>query len=405
MSIPADKLEELAKSIIEKLTPIIKEEIIKTTKTLSPTESVNENIENKYNAISDDYVKLEKDSDVITKDVSKVDENIVTKVFAYGTYRGQMSFGNRHGKGRMEYSSEEYYDGQWKDNNWFGRGLYKCKDFEANGFFGEHYFFNGTIKFTNGDTYEGIASSDRNTFSLEQGTMTYVSGNIYKGQFAYTKRHGEGTMVYKVGGEYKGSWINGLKSGKGTYTYPGGAIYDGEWKYDKRHGQGTHTINSNVQYVGMYENDKRHGKGILTTYTNVYDGNFVNDRPEGKCIFSSQTRVMTGIIKDNYFNGQAHIQWKNAKEPHDNLSYEGIVKENLPDGFGTLVYKDGSKYIGNFYYSNRHGNGKMIYADGTTYDGEWKDNKKKGNNTSTYNENDNAPHLYIDNEVWIADGY
>jgi len=50
---------------------------------------------------------------------------------------------------------------------------------------------------------------------------------------------GKGTLFYVDGDRYEGEWKDGRMHGKGAYHYSNGDKYEGEWKEDKRHGKGT----------------------------------------------------------------------------------------------------------------------------------------------------------------------
>lgn len=45
-------------------------------------------------------------------------------------------------------------------------------------------------------------------------------------------------------------------------------------------------------------------------------------------------------------------------------------------GKGALVWKDGSKYVGDFAGGLQHGQGKLTSPDGSSYDGDWQKGKK-----------------------------
>ncbi len=50
----------------------------------------------------------------------------------------------------------------------------------------------------------------------------------------------------------------------GTLTYVSGAKYVGEYKDDKKHGQGTYTFTEGASYVGEFKDDNFHGQGTYT---------------------------------------------------------------------------------------------------------------------------------------------
>ena len=61
----------------------------------------------------------------------------------------------------------------------------------------------------------------------------------------------------------------------------------------------------------------------------------------------------------------------------DGSEYVGDYRNGLPNGQGTLMYKNDSKYVGKyvgeFKDGSRHGQGTYTSAEGITYQGEWKD--------------------------------
>jgi hypothetical protein len=62
-------------------------------------------------------------------------------------------------------------------------------------------------------------------------------------------------------------------------------------------------------------------------------------------------------------------------------SYNGNYKDDKKSGKGKLVWKDGSKYEGDFENGLRNGFGVYTYSkedDRDYYEGHWKDDKKSG---------------------------
>ena len=67
-------------------------------------------------------------------------------------------------------------------------------------------------------------------------------------------------------------------------------------------------------------------------------------------------------------------------------SYEGRLKNGIPDGKGKMTSFDGKTvYEGNFKNGRKHGKGKVTYPDGTGYEGEFKDGEKHGKGKMTKN--------------------
>ncbi len=53
---------------------------------------------------------------------------------------------------------------------------------------------------------------------------------------------------------------------------------------------------------------------------------------------------------------------------------------------GLYLYKNGSKYVGEFSYDKFEGCGNLTWFDGTFYKGNWKEGKKHGHGVETYND-------------------
>lgn len=55
-------------------------------------------------------------------------------------------------------------------------------------------------------------------------------------------------------------------------------------------------------------------------------------------------------------------------------------------GFGTCVYKNGSKYVGEWKDNMRHGQGKITQPNGAHYEGQWLNDKKHGIGKEVYHD-------------------
>ena len=63
------------------------------------------------------------------------------------------------------------------------------------------------------------------------------------------------------------------------------------------------------------------------------------------------------------------------------LQYRGGFHAGKREGQGVFAYKDGGKYEGEWQAGKRHGQGKMIYSDQSVYEGAWMDGKRHGAGT------------------------
>ena len=69
--------------------------------------------------------------------------------------------------------------------------------------------------------------------------------------------------------------------------------------------------------------------------------------------------------------------------PTSCIDYE-CTQGDCKNGFGTAVYDNGDKYVGEFKNGKRHGQGTITSLDSHKYAGEWKNNKMNGKGFFTY---------------------
>ena len=83
----------------------------------------------------------------------------------------------------------------------------------------------GTLTFK-GEVQKGqwLASKRHGLFN-----SVFVNGNTYVGEYKHDKMEGHGKYVWSSGGCYEGQFVKGKPQGKGTYKYANGSIYKGEW--------------------------------------------------------------------------------------------------------------------------------------------------------------------------------
>ena len=155
--------------------------------------------------------------------------------------------------------------------------------------------------------------------------------------------------------KYEGEITNGKPDGFGFMTYPyGGKSVMGEWK---------------------------NGKEWNTKHTKK-DGTFIGRFENGEWI------VSWGVFYIGIRSGKVDLyeeKW-DAIESEDNKdygTYEGGIKNRLPNGQGTITIFGASKYVGEFKLGERIGHGTKTYPDGRKYVGEFKDGLLNGQGTYT----------------------
>ena len=85
-----------------------------------------------------------------------------------------------------------------------------------------------------------------------------------------------------------------------------------------------------------------------------------------------------GEWKDDKRHGQGTYTYINGEK------YVGEHKEGKSHGQGTYTFTNGEKYVGEFKDNKRHGQGTYTHANGNKYIGEWKEDLKNGQGTYYY---------------------
>jgi len=152
--------------------------------------------------------------------------------------------------------------------------------------------------------------------------------------------------LYCDGASFIGDKLGNSKNGAGEMLYPNGSKYSGEWRGDKRSGYGILTLSTGEEeYNGDWENDVYHGTGILVN----------------TLVLPSQKPLE---IKEGF--GDFEVSW---------TRYEGSFAEGRKHGFGTLIFLNQDKYVGNFVNDQMCGTGTLYKYCGDIIFGDWKCNK------------------------------
>ena len=99
-----------------------------------------------------------------------------------------------------------------------------------------------------------------------------------------------------------------------------------------------------------------------------------DDLEVNKGIWNGET-VVQGL--DTYPNGWGILTY--SEEDHLNRDkYDGNMLYGVMQGYGTLFWKDGSYYSGQFVNNSKAGEGTMFYSNGDIFTGQWVGEAKAG---------------------------
>ena len=190
-------------------------------------------------------------------------------------------------------------------------------------------------------------------------------------------KEGFGKLIFNDGAEFCGIFHQNNLQNYGKYT---------SINYKKKNDREIIITNNNKaeEFIGEYNNYIPDGFGIYKNFiTNlkvkgifkgncisgigievseegdyIYYGEFINNKKEGYgTIEWKDGSKYQGEFKDNQINGFGIIKYP------DNKFYQGEIKNSRMEGFGEFFWKDEKRYIGNYKNDKRNGFGIYIFKD------------------------------------------
>lgn len=168
----------------------------------------------------------------------------------YKSYIGGIDHGVLQGEGKMIWSDNVRYKGEFLDGSRHGQGTIKDAD--------------GKVVLTGNwakDFPDGRVLA-----------MALPDGKIYSGGFQQGQRQGVGELFHNGVSIYEGLWMNDLPNGRGA-LYSDDGSYEGELKDGKRHGKGRFDFKTEPQTYGL-------GR--------IYEGDWKNDQPDGNGRYTNE---------------------------------------------------------------------------------------------------------------------
>jgi len=260
---------------------------------------------------------------------------------------------------------------------------------------GNCYNGNGTYLYKSGAEYTGTFKEGKIN---GQGTLVFSNGNSYTGFWIDDYREGKGNLVFTDGGYYTGSFKKSQFNGYGEFNYPNGDLYKGEWEKNLPEGNGEYSFASGDQYQGQLKGGKFHGDGTMYYASgSKYVGQWAHNKKEG----AGKVVNTNGIAQAGHWIAGELVNTDMHKEELDQPKEQGFIqptkhtptitnkpspKKNLKDcnkGYcnreqGQYIYRDGTRYLGDFQAGKPRGKGTVFYANGDKYVGAWDTNRPHG---------------------------
>ncbi len=128
-----------------------------------------------------------------------------------------------------------------------------------------------------------------------------------------------------------------------------------------------------IVYIGETKAGKPQGRGLIfyRSTGKAVEGQFRNGHLEGRgTLYFRNGDVYSGDFHDDKKQGRGVYFWKDDKS--DAQRYEGEFKNSKRNGRGVFLWNDGSRYEGQFLNGLQHGQGVLFRADGSReYEGDW----------------------------------
>jgi len=162
--------------------------------------------------------------------------------------------------------------------------------------------------------------------------------------------HGNGKYVFFDGATYTGEFVKGLQSGKGMEVWADNSRYEGEFREGNKNGTGIWRSAAGDMFKGNFHNDVMHGDEYKFA-----DGRFYR-----------------GLWKDGHMGGHGTMEWlAGADSDLEGDVFTGQWEDDMANGYGKYVHRDGSTYQGEWLKDEKSGKGFEIWSDGSRYDGDF----------------------------------
>ena len=109
-------------------------------------------------------------------------------------------------------------------------------------------------------------------------------------------------------------------------------------------------------------------------------------------VLAAPVSTLADCVKGNCFNGYGTYIYPNQDK------YIGNFTDGKPHGRGIIYFANGNKYIGHWVAEYREGEGKFIFIEGHEYFGQFKKNEFHGPGTMTYANGDRYEGTWVNSK-------
>ncbi len=272
-------------------------------------------------------------------------------------YTGYISVDEPNGQGVLYYKDFSDFD--------YAEGIFKEGEHESaiyyqrNGLIVKGKLVDGRydgyveVDYTSDDLLKRYEGYSADTFRQGYGKLTYLSGDIYEGNFFEDMRSGYGVYTFNPDNldeayysRAEGNWVNDSLNGQARLYYKDGTlIYSGNVIAGVENGLGTSFFEGGT-YVGEHKDGMPNGNGKMMYDDGEYYEGFVVDgvsNGPGKLYLSSTNETFIGNFQDDLLQGEG--EYINGDE---GWRYNGPFKDGLFNGIGEIILSDGETYYAEY---------------------------------------------------------
>ena len=265
----------------------------------------------------------EEDFDALISELTNINSNIPKESFPFKKNDNTFSYKMPP----VELEQGNIYYGEWNENmEMDGNGKYYLKKEKV--------------------LAEGLWEQGE----LKKARIYYPTGEYYEGEISNSIYNGKGKFINENKDEYIGEFLDGEKNGQGKLNFNDGTTYEGIFLKNKFYGRGVIKWKNGINYTGNFVNNFIEGNGVLNFEKEKYEGNFEKNLFHGKGKYT--------YINGDEYDGDFEYGIRKGKgvykiNNNDNIIFEGMWDNNVPNGFGKFDYNN------NIIKCNYH-NGNII---------------------------------------------
>jgi len=221
--------------------------------------------------------------------------------------------------------------------------------------------------------------------------MEWSDSASYDGQWQLGYATGKGVFIDCLGNRYEGQFNLSMAHGTGTYTNTFGAIYDGEWKFDMQHGKGQEKwLNSGSTFKGHFVDGLRNGHGVWIHNNKKYEGIWKNNMMDGDGTMEWGYRPTSSVMSTS--------DGKSSKTANDFNRSVTSLEGGQPSVSNAVPSEDQGVYTGGWKQNKMHGFGVFKWATGRVYLGHWVADMKQGVGKLTFKGGNEYSGLFLNDK-------